>query len=692
MPEHIANPPPSDNLAKECSAIAMELYRLAVEQSRLRAPLEDRWFLDTLQYYGLYDPETQQRLDRDQERSKLYVNQTRPKVRVMRARLVDILVPNDDTNWDIEPTPEPDIEILTGDFPDKGNMPLAAREADRARSSREEARKKAQGMRRRMADQLTECGYPEITRKIIDQGVKLGAGVCKGPYADWRRRHKWGKKGKDWIATEMADDRPAFEWVDLWDFYPDMAAGNVADCEFIFQLHRFSARDLRRLSRRGDFNEDAIRAVLLNNPDDPGYGEFSRHVEDLRIIDRAYEDRGKNNRYTVLEYHGPIPYDSFASLCKAYEQGHLLDATTNPDDPLKAVDGVVWFCQDQILKFGLSPTESDKPTYSVFRLDPSDSTLFGFGIPSMLRDPQKAINAGFRALMDNAGLAGVPMYVVNKDLLEPQTDGFAIKPRKVWFRIPGEGVPVESIQIEGNSEKLIEVIKLAKQFADDETNLPPVAQGDPGTGARQTAHGMTLLVNAVNIIFKNAGRSFDSDVTLPNIIRLYEWNMEHLTDDSIKGDMRCKALGSSVLLMREIQAQNALMLINLAATNPVIEQAIHLPRVIRTFLKAIQADQRELGKTDEEIQAAQIQSEEAAKTAPNPDLESKLAVEQARGQTQLQIAQLNMNAEILKLASSEKRTIDQIAADLEKAQLQISGKRDLMVAELGFKEKFGTGI
>ena len=135
-----------------------------------------------------------------------------------------------------------------------------------------------------------------------------------------------------------------------------------------------------------------------------------------------------------MEYHGPVSLDSAEAICRALEQGDLLDAQFSDEDPLESVEAVVWFCQNSVLKFGLSPLELNTAAYSVFRLDPSEASIFGFGMPSIIRDPQSATNAGFRMMMDNAGLSGMPMFVVDRDMVEPEDGDWAIAPGKIWLK------------------------------------------------------------------------------------------------------------------------------------------------------------------------------------------------------------------------------------------------------------------
>ena len=679
---------------EHCPDFAHDLWRLAVDQARIRQPIEERWKLDTYQYYGKYDPETRERLDENKSRSKLFVNLTRPKTRVMRARLIDILFPGDEANWDIEPTPNPRIEKMQSEFPDVAKTPLNAGEADNARALRDEAAKRSGAMKRLMSDQLVECNYAEIGRKVIDQACKLGSGVSKGPFADWRMKDEWGKSKKNgvWTPSRSQDRRPAFEFVNLWNFYPEMDAWEPSDIEFAFERHRMGKKKLAELAKRPDFNEKSIKAVLAMNPNAGDESEFSEHVQDLRLIDNSFQDSGEYSRYTVMEYHGPVSLDSAEAICKALEMGELLDAQFADEDPLESVEAVVWFCQNTILKFGLSPLELNTNSYSVFRLDPSEASIFGFGMPAIIRDPQSAVNAGFRMMMDNAGLSGMPMFIVDRDMVEPEDGEWVIAPGKIWLKTgAGEGPGIEVVNIEGRSEQLIQVVAMAKKHADDEANLPLVAQGDPGTGARQTAHGMTLLVNAVNIIFRNAARSFDSDFTIPNMLKLYEYNMLYADSESVKGDMRCKARGSSVLLVREVLAQNLMLFLNLATTNPLVLEQVKVPKIIRKLLQSLQIDAEEIAHSQAEL-AQMKQDREEAGPDIDPAIQAKIQAAELSSKTQIQLAATKMETEILRMANAREISIEKVTADLQKATMQIAGKRELMVAEIGAKEKWGEGI
>ena len=565
-------------------------------------------------------------------------------------------------------------------------------------------KQRVRAMKRAMRDQLTECGYPHTIRLAITQGCKLGNGVVKGPFASQYHIRSWAKKSKrdNWAMKLTAADAriPMFDWVDIWDFYPDMDAASMADADFVFQLHHMSKRQLRRLGQNEYFDQEEVSFLLKQHPsykpiDGPNFIENLRIVRQLENLD----DTAELNRFPVFEYHGSIPYENFPTLCRNFNKMGLVDAFERTGDPLKTVEGSIWFCSDRLLRFDIRPVDNGPLPYSVFSFDPTENTVIGGeGIPSMVRDPQSALNAAWRMALENAGLQGVGMFLIDTLRVEPAGDvnDYAIEPKKVWKVKTGLSAnaaedPIRQVSIAGHPSALLNLIEVARKHLDDESSLPMIAQGDPGTGARQTAHGLTILQAAMNIQFKDAARGFDDDITIPNMTRLYEWNMTHSDDESIKGDMRTKARGSSVLLMNEILSQNILMLLNLAGTHPEAFNMVKLDELVRLWFKTLRLERHGLLKTEEEI----TKEEEARAQQPppvDPVIEGKKELAGMDHESKLAILQAQMQVEILKLSNKENMTQAQIEAMLEKTKLTLRAKERANMAEFAIKEKHGTGI
>ena len=738
---------PTSRHRAAAGAYAQELGKLAEETARRRSPVEARWIRNARQYYGRYDQETEAKLAENPGSSRLFVNMTRPKTKVMRSRITDILLPLNDSNWTIEPTPVPemdhlaatDISPMKGYIKDYENLKasgetmtaeqdesyadaqIAERAAMAAMEDREIARQKAEAMRLEMQDQLEECGYAQVVKASIDQACKLGSGIMKGPFTDvipgrrWRQSMETGSDGKKkpiWSLDRASPARkglPAYQWVDCWNFYPDMEAVSLQDCEFCFQLHRLSRTELKRLARSPAYDGGAIREILKQKPaQETHFSQNARRRDDLRETDRGIEE----GRYNVLEYHGPVKWKSLSEMAKAHDRGDLLaalgrsadmtdlhDSSDGGSDPLEDRVGIVWFCQGVVLRYDVNPFESEELPYSAFSLDPADTGIFGYGIPSMIEDQQSALNAAWRLLMQNAALSGLPMFEVDDSALRPADRGnYEIKAGKVWVRRGGDprADAIKPIPITPHSKDFVEIANLARGFMDDESSLPLIAQGEQASHTQQTAHGMSLLANAVNLIFRNVTVSFDNSMTIPNIRRLYDWNMQFSEREDIKGDMRPKARGASVLLVRDLQAQNLLMLLNLAFANPAFAKLLRVPWVARRLFEALQIPRDEAVLTDIEIRQAM---EAEAQTPPKPDPESmiKLQMKEIEVQSKVKIAEMERETEIVKLANQRRMSISKIQSDLrlfrekaesdeERDRMKIKSQEKIEAARLDVKE------
>src|SRR5690606_9493903 len=130
---------------------------------------------------------------------------------------------------------------------------------------------------------------------------------------------------------------------------------------------------------------------------------------------------------------------------------------------------------------------------------------FGFGVPYLMRDSQRALNAAWRMMMDNSGLSTGPQIVVNRDVVEPADGSYELTARKVWYRnnsAPAGAPAFETYEINSHQAELANIIELARRFIDEETAVPMIAQGEQGPTPEQTATGMSILTNAANTVFR----------------------------------------------------------------------------------------------------------------------------------------------------------------------------------------------
>lgn len=699
-------------LQAKLGGIIQSLEKEADDRVRKRNLVEKRWLEDLQQYHGKYSDEFKRELE-EAKKSWLFINQTRPKTDACEARLSDMLFPTDDRNFGVLPTPVPELMAEAEEAAQKAaqliqqaeqdpDNPELQQQADAARQEaaliearQEQARKRAKAMEEEIADHLKECKYSIQMRDVIGDACKLGTGVMKGPVVGDRNRRHWQQTETGYMMVEREDTKAAYWRVDPWEFFPDMDARHIDECEGIFERHRMNATELRRLSRQPGFEEstDAFRELLKEKPND----KTPTYVSDIRSITGAYHDTDLD-RYHVWEYHGAMSCDDLRTVAEALGLDELMqDAGVDGDiDPLIEIPVVVWFCQGKILKFGLHYLDSGEPIYSVFNLAKDEASIFGFGIPYMMRDSQTALNAGWRTMLDNAGLSSGPQIVVNQDVIEPLNDEWALEPRKIWLRKTGanpNAPAFEQYNITSNQGELANIVTMAKQTIDDETNIPVIAQGEQGAHVTQTAHGMSLLMNSVNVVFRRIVKNFDDDMTTPNIRRMYDFLMQFSPKQHIKGDYDVDARGSSVLLVREMQSANLMAFIDRFAGHPILGAYLRddgLP-ALRRLVQTMMLPSEELIKSDEELKQEQIN---ASKQPPQPDpeimkLEAQMNLAQMELEGKMMLAEFQRETEMMRLAAQHNMKLEDLEARLEVGRQQIASKERIFAGEAAMTARQG---
>lgn len=707
-------------LKQRVLAIVGRLEKEADDRVGKRDIIEQRWLDDLAQYYGRYSASLIKEL-KEARKSTLYINSTRPKTNAMASRLSDMLFPTDDRNWGIGPTPVPELTVQAEEVarnaakaetaaaanPDDADLQAQATQANEAaaliQAEMDEARKRARAMEEEIDDHLREAKYSAQARDIIDDACKLGTGVIKGPVIGERSRQSWkprevegedGSVSTQHVLTSVEDPRPEFWRVNPWDFFPDMDASCIEDSEGNFERHLMNPKQLRRLAKKPGFDKDAIRRLLTMGPN----SSSPSYISDLRSITGTYDDN-VNKRFIVWEFHGPLDVDDMRDLAVILGKEGILEDLNEFEgdiDPLEEIEAVIWFCQGQLVKFGLHYLDSGEPIYSVFNLEKDDASIFGFGIPAIMRDPQSAMAAAWRIMLDNAGLSSGPQIVINKKIIEPANGVFELEPRKIWFRkagAPKNEPPFETHEISSHMEELTALIELCKKNVDEETSMPVIAQGEQGTHITKTAHGMSLLMNSANIVFRRIVKNWDDDITTPSIRRMYHFLMQFSKKEYIKGDFEVDARGTSVLLVREMQSTNLMLFLGNFSGHPILGKFLKqegLP-ALRRLVQTMTIPTDDVVKTNEEV--AQDEAKAAkAPAEPNPEIvkiETDANLKKLELETKVELASMERETALIQLAAKSNMELDVLRAKLEDSRQERASKERLFAAEAAISAKQG---
>jgi hypothetical protein len=676
--------------------IVGRLEKLAEEQVTKKVQIEDRWYEDLRQYYGRYDATTEAKLANPQNRkSRLFANLTKPKTHAWQARLSDMLFPTDDKNWGIKPTAVPELAVTA-------ERPTDDADAEKARAVMDEAKTHCAAMDKELEDQLRECRYNIHARDVIDDAAKIGTGIMKGPIVAGKARRGWAAvtdittRAVNYMMREHADPRPRFVRTDPWNYFPDMSARTPDEKEFEFERHLKNKKELRRLAREPGFDQDAIRELLRDGPKEllPNY------VNRLREIMNQAQG-SLENRYQVWEYQGPLEAEDIEVICTCRNDEQFLEDFEV--DPLTELNVIVWFCQGRILKFGPHPLESGDSLYSLFPFEKDDTSLFGLGVPYIMRNSQAAVNAAWRMMMDNAGLSVGPQVVIDKNQVTPENGNYDLTPLKMWLKTggqtPRQNPPFEIFNIPNNQVELLNIINLARQFIDEETQVPLLAQGEAGARAARpqgsdTMGGMAMLMNSVNVVFRRVVKNFDDDMTTPNIRRLYDWNMQFSQKNSIKGDYEVDARGSSVLLVREVQSQNLLLMAQAFTVHPVLGMWTKVKDLYRKLCQSMMISPDDIVMSEAEYN--QAQKDKAENTPPDPNLQLEVEklnlskeITTIEMSGKIEIARLDQETQMMKIAEQHNMTVDELASKLQIAREQFASKERTIAAEAALTVRKG---
>lgn len=574
-------------------------------------------------------------------RSRVVINIVRPKVDQATARMCEILLPVDDKNWGIRPTPLPStIQKYLGDMTPTMNemgQPTGMTSDQEAKIVISETKKKAEGMERQIDDVLNECGYNGEQRAMISDGVKLGTGILLGPFPGTKVEKSWSVRADAAMMSLTQTMVPKSMRADPWDIWFDPACGNDHQRGQGFFHRRFvTRRELRALIGTPGYREAEIRKVLATKPNR------------LRVAEgRVNRTDCEEESYELWMYYGDIEPDEFNDL--SYNTGMQM-----PEDA-QVTTCMMVMVNDCIIGVAPSWVPDNTLPIDVWCWRKSDESPFGHGLPEECEHQQRVINSAWRMVMDNGRTSLGGQIVVNKKKVIPQNGSYEIEPNKVWLAaddVDDVRGAMAVFEFQSHLQELLLITDSAMRFVDQETNMPQMLGGERGT-APETVGGMVMLQSNALSVPRLRVKQFDDNVTRPHIGRYYDFFMATSDDESIKGDMQVDARGVSVLLERDIQNQAAINLANVTS-NPRYQALIDPKKELEVILPAFKVRPEDLLFTDEEM------AKNAEAAAQNPPQDPRIAV-----------AQMTMQAKQAELADRK----EQRQVDVQLAQMDMSTKQ-----------------
>jgi hypothetical protein len=688
----------------ESFALSLLSKRDEAVQWRRAIGVEKRWREDEKAFEGDDDKTKQDMVDyatgeairtardagKEPRRSRVVVNIIRGRCETAEGRFSDIMLPTDDRNWGLKVTPDPTLseQLQDNRLAMQAGQPITDQRGNQKKVSEVAqdkmmvAKKKMERMETVINDQTVECDYNGEVRLLIQQAIKLGTGVIKGPSVIKSLRKKWQRlvDGDETVYQMMMEEQmqPGSRWVDVWNLYPSPGTKqNIQKtCEYMFEYDEMLPRDVKALAGTPGYYQEQIAAVLEEQP-----LRTTTHVNKNNQTSIARERIQKGKAYEVWEYNGEANKEDLEALGCDCEGAQF-----------KSVSICAVFINDRPVKIELNPIDSGEIPYDFFPWTTvNNDSPYGYGIPRMMIWLQGIVTGAWRSMMDNAGDSSGSMVVMSKSLY-PADGIWEIGGKKLFITeddLEDARKAFAMFQMANVQPQLQNIIELALRFVDLETSLPTIFQAE-AQEIPETLGATNIMVDSSNVGLRHRVKLFDDRVTDPHMTRYYAWNMLYNDDDEIKGDFSVDARGVSVLLEKDQQAQLLLQVFGLKG-DPDIERIVDWEKASQQFFSSRRLD---ILKSDQDLEAYDNAKREAPEAPTDPrvaaaqitaqaqidqrkiqaesdmaELEFKAAEAQRQREHQQILEQMRLQVKMMDYASREKISLEKL-----KTQLAISGK------------------
>lgn len=543
---------------------------------RAKLEIEKRMLKSLRQRNGIYEPE-KLAVIRKTEGSEVYMMLTSMKCRAAEAWLSDYYSPVRDKPWSIKPTPQPDLppymsdmlknevmnRILTAAYlySQDAGMPVTPDEFNKVANAHYyemedmlrisingEAKRAAERMTIKIADQMAEGGWEKSFREVRSDIVTFGTGIIKGPVVRRKKDYKWIRKySGDWEMDIVDLLALEYDRVSPLDFYPAGDAIDICDGDLI-ERQLLSRQELNKFIGVSGYNEANLRKALREV--DSTFGQKEMLPVDIQRASaegRSVQSVNDSGKIELLNYWGSV-------------QGKVLleygmDRREIPDPELDYEINAKYITHGEGYVIRVIINKTGERPYSKGGFEEVPGAYWYKSLPELMADIQDMCNSSARAINNNEAIASGPQVEVNVNKIMNGASSNKIWPWKIWQTEDetGNGNPVVRFyQPQSIVHELLAVYEKFSREADEKSGIPAYAHGDPKVGgAGNTSSGLSMFISMAGKIISELIGRIDFDIISPPVRRTYHHNMTYEPDKSIKGDAKVVVKGISSLMAKE---------------------------------------------------------------------------------------------------------------------------------------------
>jgi len=448
------------------------------------------------------------------------------------------------------------------------------------------SQKAARRMEKLIHDQIEESNGSSEIRNALLEAALLGTGIVKGPFNFNKTLHKWDEGEEGRVYTPIDVRVPRIEFVSCWDFYPDPAATNMDECEFVIHRHKLNRSQLRQLRSMPYFDEEKIRETLQEGPN------YVEKNYEAQLVDDYNTDDHTNTNFEVFEYWGIMDAE--------YAREVNIELPDSVDD-LDEVQINAWVCGNKLLRAVINPFTPARIPYHAFPYERNPYNFFGIGVAENMNDAQQVMNGHARMAIDNLALSGSVIFDVDESALVGG-QSMEIYPGKIFRRQTGNpGTAINGLKFPNTSQENLMMFDKFRQLADEQTGIPSYSHGQTGVQSMtRTASGMSMLLGAASLNIKTVVKNLDDFLLKPLGESYFQWNMQFFEGDmDVKGDLEIKASGTNSLMQKEVRSQRLTMFLQ-TAQNPAVAPFVKVSKLISELAYSLDLDPEEILNDPEE--------------------------------------------------------------------------------------------
>jgi hypothetical protein len=546
---------------------------------------ENTWRLSYDAFRGVYSSENLARwkaLEGHEWRSKVFVRLTKQKIVAAVSQIEDIEFQGGKLPFSLEPTPIPEDHLGLILPPEVAGM-------------------RCNGMKKRIEDNLTESNAQrQFMGGLLEQAL-YGFSWLKSPVVRQYNRQRVnlvvpGANEFSYLPPElviqygrhMIQDYikliPTCEHVNIWDVFFDPEVLDHQDGQGLIHRVMMSPARFYGLLDTPGYVGEAIQEIFdqCKNTDSPTAGGSTS--EDGSHGPYREKLLKKKREITALEFFGRVP----RRLLENRDNVNLEEAPDGRDVEVICTVAVT----------GKQPRIIREPTVNMYpgktrplhiaRWEDVPFEVGGVGVPENMQDSQAMVNSAVRCFVDNKALSSNLLIFGKSNALKPgqSKDMHSGK----FFELANHVMDVRQAMtfeaVPDVTAGLTEMITMFERFADQESQLPALLQGENPKFNPKTAFAFGQLMESANKSMGKVIRNREHGHYIPVITGLYHYEMITNPNENLKGDYTTKATGYSTYLNKIQRGQMLQNLLTMVLSNQLLMAMVdprkHLEEIYRS--------------------------------------------------------------------------------------------------------------